>query len=159
MRMRRVAEAWAFCGLVAFGSGLLTGCGSWFEHDNPTAEKQEEQKQRDEKTRDEVAKATEKAKPIVQEAGRELGEAARTAAESAKAAAEGVREGWERGKDAPLDLNAASENELAKLPGISKRTARKIVAGRPYKSPHEMVSKRILTEDEYSGIKAEVTVK
>jgi DNA uptake protein ComE-like DNA-binding protein len=157
MRITRVA-AWVFCGLVAFGGVLLTGCGTRFDHDQPTAETQEEQKKREQEMRDEVAKVTEKAKPLVQEAGRKLGEAAHEAAESAKAAAEGMKEGWERGKNAPLDLNNAGESELAKLPGISDRRARRIIAGRPYSTPHDMVSKKILTEDEYSGIKDDVTV-
>ena len=157
--MRRIARALASGGVVLLGGALLAGCGSWFEYDKPTAEKQQEQKQRDEKTREEVAKATENAKPILQEAGKKLGEAARTAADSAKAAAEGVREGWKRGKDAPLDLNSASESELTSLPGITPRDARKIIAGRPYKEAHELVRRGVIAEEEYARIRDAVIAK
>jgi DNA uptake protein ComE-like DNA-binding protein len=157
MRMRRSAGALAF--FVLFGGGWAAGCDSWFEHDKPTAEKEAEQRKRDEQTRDQVAKAVENAKPIVQEAGKKIGEAARSAADTAKSAAEGAKQGWERGKDAPMDLNSASESDLTRLPGISERNARRIVEQRPYKYPHEIVSKGIVTEDEYSRIKDAVTTK
>ena len=38
----------------------------------------------------------------------------------------------------PLDLNAASERELASLPGVGPATARKIISGRPYASVGEL---------------------
>ena len=41
----------------------------------------QQQKEREDKTRDDAAKATERAKPEIQEAGRELGRAADEAAE------------------------------------------------------------------------------
>ena len=137
----------------------LAGCGSYFEYDKPTAEKQQEQKERDERTREEVARATENAKPKLQEAGRKVGEAARSAAETARAAAQGVKEGWDRGKNAPVDLNSASATDLTALPGISPKDARKIIAGRPYKSAHEVVSAGILTEDEYARISDAVVAR
>ena len=43
-----------------------------------------DQRARDEKTRDEVAKATERAKPAIEDAGRKLGEAAHDAADQAR---------------------------------------------------------------------------
>jgi hypothetical protein len=54
-----------------------------------TKDTDQQQKQREDKTRDEAAKATERAKPEIQEAGRELGRAADEAAREARAFAEG----------------------------------------------------------------------
>jgi DNA uptake protein ComE-like DNA-binding protein len=133
----------------------IAGCG-FFQGDNRTEEQKRESEQR---TRDEVAKATERAKPELQKAGRELKEAAKTAAEQAHAAAQGVKEGWERSGKHSVDLNSASESELKDLPGITRREARKIIAGRPYDSPHELVDKGVLSEERYSQIRERIDVK
>ena len=136
---------------VALAAGV-TGCGL-VQSDNRT----DEQKRSDEqKTRDEVAKATERAKPELQKAGEELKEAAKSAAGQAHAAAQGVKDGWERSRSRKLDLNSASLADLAALPGITRRDAHKIVAGRPYRSPHELVEIGILSEEQYGGIRNEV---
>jgi DNA uptake protein ComE-like DNA-binding protein len=157
--MRGGTKKLTFRGAALLGGTLLAGCGSWVEYDKPTAEKQEEQKQRDEKTRDEVAKAVENAKPTIEKASKKLGEAARSAADTAESAAEGAREGWKRGKDAPVDLNSASERELTALPGITQRDAVRIVAGRPYREPHELVKRGVVSEAEYSRIQDAVAAK
>jgi DNA uptake protein ComE-like DNA-binding protein len=141
--------------LLAVVTGGASGCGL-FQSDNRTEEQKRESEQ---KTRDEVAKATEKAKPELQKAGRELKEAAKTAAEQAHAAAQGVKEGWERSGKHSVDLNSSSESELIDLPGITRRDARKIIAGRPYSSPHELVDKGLLSEERYSQIRDRVDVK
>src|SRR5271168_4565937 len=91
-----------------FASVLAAGCG-YFQLGGSDAAAQ---KARDEKTREEVAKATENAKPELQEAGRKLGEAAKTAEEDAKAAAQGVQEGWNRGGHAGVNVNSASAGDL-----------------------------------------------
>jgi competence protein ComEA len=140
---------------VAFASVLAAGCG-YFQVGGSDAAAQ---KARDEKTREEVAKATENAKPALQEAGRKVGEAAKTAAEDAKAAAQGVREGWERNGHAPVDINSAGESDLAALPGISHHDARKIIANRPYGDKHDLVTKGILSEDQYQSVRDGITVK
>src|SRR5215472_446302 len=80
----------------------------------------QDQRSREDKTRDEVAKATERAKPVIEKAGRDLDDAAHDAAREARAAAQGAREGWQRHPNAPVDLNSASERDLLSLPGISK---------------------------------------
>jgi DNA uptake protein ComE-like DNA-binding protein len=134
---------------------LLGGCG-YFQLGGSDAAAQ---KARDEKTREEVAKATENAKPHLEEAGRKLGEAAKTAADDAKAAAQGVKEGWDRGAHATIDVNSASEADLVTLPGISHHDARKIIANRPYSDRHDLVAKGVLTEDQYASIRDGVAAK
>ena len=139
-----------FALVIAIG---LAGCGL-LQSDNQTDAQKRENEQ---KTRDEMAKATEKAKPELRKAGEELKEAAKTAAGQAKAAAQGMKEGWERGRSRKLDLNSANENELSALPGITRRDARRILAGRPYRAPHELVEKEIVSDEQYSQIRNEVT--
>ena len=118
-----------------------------------------DQHARDEKTRDEVAKATERAKPALEDAGRKLGEAAHDAADQARAAAEGVREGWNNGQHPLVDLNSASENQLLDLPGINRPAARKIIEGRPYRDKHDLIDKGILSGATYQKIRDQVTAK
>src|ERR1700722_20516389 len=91
--------------------GLLGGCDS----------NSADQRAREERTRDEVAKATERAKPALEEAGRKIEKAANEAADQAQAAAEGGRDGWDRGGHALGNVNAASEEQIAGLPGVSHR--------------------------------------
>jgi hypothetical protein len=69
----------------------------------------EDQRARDERTRAAVAKATERAKPAIEEAGRKFGEAAHEAAHDARAAAEGARQGWKNGPHAIVDVNYAGK--------------------------------------------------
>jgi len=131
---------------------LAAGCG-YFQLGGSDAAAQ---KARDEKTREEVAKATENAKPALQEAGRKVGEVAKTAAEDARAAAEGVKEGWDRGSHPAVNLNSASQSDLTALPGITPRDARRIIANRPYADKHDLVSKSVLTENQYQNIRDSV---
>ena len=75
----------------------------------------------------------------------------------AKAAAEGVREGWKRGH--LVDLNSASADDLAALPGMTHGQAEKIIAARPYASTHELVSRRILTQAQFDTLRDQIEVK
>ena len=143
----RVREVLLLCSVLG-----LAGCG--FLNDSKTDSEKRDDADR---TRDEVAKATERAKPELQKAGRELKEAAKTAAEQAHAAAQGVKEGWERAGHRVIDVNSASEDDLQALPGLTRRDARRIIAARPYSDPHELVSKGILSQDLYAGIRNQVT--
>jgi DNA uptake protein ComE-like DNA-binding protein len=104
--------------------------------------------EREKKIHDEAAKAAAQAKPAVEEAGRAV-----------KAAVDGAKEGWENGKQKTLDLNAASQDELTGLPGVGPHEAKRIMAGRPYKDKHELVSKKILTASAYEKLKDDVEVK
>ena len=57
----------------------------------------------------------------------------------------------------PLDLNTASRRAIEKLPGITPSMARRIVEGRPFEDPHELVERRILTEREFRRVADRVT--
>ena len=59
---------------------------------------------------------------------------------------------------APVDLNRASLRTLEKLPGITPSMARRIVEGRPYAEPHDLVARGILTERELDRILDRVVV-
>ena len=73
-----------------------------------------------------------------------------------KAVAEGVKDGLSNKK--PVDLNRASKDDLASLPGVSARRADRIIAERPYAYTHQLVSRHVLTEDEYAQIQDRVVV-
>jgi len=152
-----VRSRWSYLPRLACVTAVVfaAGCG-YFQLGGSDAAAQ---KARDEKTREEVAKATENAKPKLEEAGQKIGAAAKIAVNDAQAAAQGVKEGWDRGGHATVDVNSASENDLAGLPGISHGDARKIIANRPYSDRHDLVTKGVLTEDQYQGIKDGVTAK
>lgn len=104
--------------------------------------------EREKTIREEAAKAAAEAKPKIEEASRAV-----------KAAVEGAKEGWENGEQKKVDLNAATVDELTELPGIGKREARRIVAGRPYHDKHDLVSKKILNAAAYEKLKDEVAAK
>jgi DNA uptake protein ComE-like DNA-binding protein len=137
--------------LVFVSFGTVSGC-------NFNGSSDADKRAREEKTRDEVAKATERAKPVLEDAGRKIGKAAAEAADEAQAAAEGVREGWERGHRL-VNVNTASESELTGLPGIGVRDARRIVDGRPYGDKHDLVVKGVITEDRYQKIRERISSK
>lgn len=73
-----------------------------------------------------------------------------------KAVAEGIKDGLTEKKT--VDLNRASRDDLASLPGIDDHKAERIIAERPYANPHQLVSRHVLSEDEYSRIEDRVTV-
>ncbi|KQP20217.1 helix-hairpin-helix domain-containing protein [Methylobacterium sp. Leaf100] len=65
----------------------------------------------------------------------------------------------ETGKAALIDLNSASPAELDALPGIGAARAAAIVKGRPYRGKDELVSKKVLSQGVYDGIKDKVIAK
>jgi competence protein ComEA len=60
---------------------------------------------------------------------------------------------------APMDINSASEEELATLPKIGPVRAKAIVAGRPYRAKNDLVDKKIIPKDAYNSIKDMVIAK
>jgi competence protein ComEA len=92
-----------------------------------------------------------------QELKEKTAEATAEVKSDAKAVAEGIREGWNRNK--PLDLNTATKEQLASLPGVSGAEADRVIAGRPYNEPGELVTRRIMPKTEYDKIADRVTAK
>ena len=63
-------------------------------------------------------------------------------------------------KAAPLmDINSASEKELATLAGIGEARAKAIVKGRPSKGKNELLDKKIVPENVYNDIKDKIIAK
>ncbi len=119
----------------------------------------DDQRARDEKTRDEVAKATERAKPALEEAGRTIDRAVDDAAHQARAAAQGVRDGLKNGPRSLIDVNSASEDQLLELPGVGKLQARKIIANRPYAGKRDLVTKGAISDATYAKISDQITAR
>lgn len=70
-----------------------------------------------------------------------------------KAAAEPAK------KSEPMDINSASEKELATLKGIGDVRAAAIVKHRPYKGKDDLVKKKIIPQKVYDEIKDEIIAK
>ncbi|HZR28518.1 MAG TPA: helix-hairpin-helix domain-containing protein [Terriglobales bacterium] len=74
------------------------------------------------------------------------------------AIAQGVKEGWNRDKKGLVNINSASKAELLNLPGVTQRNADAIIKARPYEDKHELVTKGLLSENEYGRIADSITV-
>ena len=62
-------------------------------------------------------------------------------------------------KAEPMDINSASAKDLATLPGIGEARAKDIIKGRPYKGKDDLVTRKVLTDKVYDGIKDQIIAK
>ncbi|SFS02439.1 Helix-hairpin-helix motif-containing protein [Granulicella pectinivorans] len=90
-----------------------------------------------------------------QNATSQASKVAAVATEDAKAAVQGVQDGLNLGH--PVNINSASRDDLAALPGMDARMAGRIVDGRPYTSTSDLVGRHIVTGTEYDKISSRIT--
>lgn len=58
-----------------------------------------------------------------------------------------------------VDINSASDDELKALPGIGEGYAKRIIANRPYQRKDQLVSRKVIPEATYNGIKDQIFAK
>lgn len=58
-----------------------------------------------------------------------------------------------------MDINSASEKDLATLPGVGEARAKAIIKGRPYKGKDELLAKKIVPANVYKDIQAKLIAK
>jgi DNA uptake protein ComE-like DNA-binding protein len=87
---------------------------------------------------------------------RKTAEETATIKRDTKAVAEGVKDGLSNRRS--VDLNKCSKDDLTSLPGVTDHEADRIIAERPYADPHQLVTRHILSEDEYRQVEDRVVV-
>lgn len=62
-------------------------------------------------------------------------------------------------KKEPMDINSATEKELATLPKIGEVRAKAIIKKRPYNGKDDLINKKIIPQDAYEAIKDMIIAK
>lgn len=58
--------------------------------------------------------------------------------------------------DKPVDINNATEKELTALPGVGPKTAKEIVAGRPFKTVEDLKKVKGIGDKTFASLKEHV---
>ena len=58
-----------------------------------------------------------------------------------------------------MNINNATPDQLEALPGIDAARARRIIAGRPYRSSDDLVKRHLVTKAEYDRIAGQVVAQ
>jgi DNA uptake protein ComE-like DNA-binding protein len=73
-----------------------------------------------------------------------------------KAVAEGLKDGLSSKHS--VDINKASKQDLTSLPGVTAQKADRIIAERPYANTHQLVTRHVLSDNEYAQVQDRVVV-
>jgi DNA uptake protein ComE-like DNA-binding protein len=155
--MIRREKLWKECGILVLATlsvygvlFLISGCN----RAQPS----------DQQLRDQAAQTTEQVKQGAKEAAADAKVAAADAERKVNDIADGVKEGLNSDKSPSgdskrglVDINTASADQLATLPGLSDEQVKLIIEKRPFSSPYKLVSKGVLSEAEYRRISAKIT--
>jgi len=57
-----------------------------------------------------------------------------------------------------VDINSASENDLVAI-GLDRAVAKKVVDARPFRSKHDLVTKQLLTQDQYDKLRDKIVAR
>jgi DNA uptake protein ComE-like DNA-binding protein len=156
--MTRTQELWQKSWTGVLAALALTLCIVWLAgcNNNNTPQSDQQLKQ-------DAAKTTEQVKQGAQQAAADAKVAAANAERKVDDIAAGVKEGMDSntkpapGREQSIDINSAGPGRLTELPGISATRAQRIIDGRPYTSPHDLVDKGIISEAEYGRISGRIT--
>jgi len=160
--MTRTAQLWKKSWTGVLAALALTLCIAWLAGctNNNTP-------QSDQQLKEQAAKTTEQVKQGAQQAAADAKVAAANAERKVDDIAAGVKQGMHSDtKPSPdgtasgtVDINSATATQLESLPGITGARANRIIDNRPYSSPHDLVSKGVISEAEYSRISAKVVAQ
>ncbi len=84
----------------------------------------------------------------------------RTVASDVKGAALGIRDGLRHdpNNDA-VDVNTATKDKLQTLPGATTETTDRIIRNRPYKTPGDLLRRRVVSKAAYDKMKSRLVAR
>jgi DNA uptake protein ComE-like DNA-binding protein len=115
----------------------------------------------DEQIKQQAAQTTQDVKSGAKQAAADAKVAAANAERKVNDIAAGVKEGMKSdGKPSAkvVDINSATEEQLVDLPGITGARAQRIIRARPYGTTSDLVSKGILTQEQFERISGQIAV-